>query len=366
MKNSTAVFNILTASFIYGAYFFNHAEDQARLVVVGLSYLFLIIIAAAFQIKWLTIASSIICILLIAFLRFTPTFYILICFQIAALNNVFKVPLYAVPAGYLLCLFLIPSAILPLFILTSLLIISFEYIKSRSIDKTEHFIKQTEIIELKNQELNMQLSQQSILLKEAAFLSKLEERNQIAQKLHDELGHTITGSIMQLEAAKTVLSKKETEAAGFLDKTTQALQSGLASIRTVLSDIKPSAAQLGHQQLKEFISAYNADNEYQIETEHLKNIESLSSAMWSVIIDNLKEFLTNSIRHGDASKTVVTFSLLNKIIKIEFRDNGDGCKIIERGMGLNGMEERTSLIEGTLIIDGSDGFSIIMIFKRNQ
>jgi len=39
------------------------------------------------------------------------------------------------------------------------------------------------------------------------YLSQLEERNSVAQKIHDRIGHVLAGSLIQLEAALVVLDK---------------------------------------------------------------------------------------------------------------------------------------------------------------
>lgn len=46
---------------------------------------------------------------------------------------------------------------------------------------------------------------------------------------------------------------------------------------------------------------------------------------------------------------------------MEARDNGKGETVVKKGMGLAGMEERTGAAGGKLIIDGSDGFSVITL-----
>ena len=78
---------------------------------------------------------------------------------------------------------------------------------------------------------------------------------------------------------------------------------------------------------------------------------------------NVKEALTNTAKHSNASDVFIEIMVLNKIIKACIRDNGQGSPAIHTGMGLMGIEERTKEAGGTLILDGSDGFSIIMIFR---
>jgi signal transduction histidine kinase len=45
------------------------------------------------------------------------------------------------------------------------------------------------------------------------YLSQIEERNSLAQKIHDKVGHTLAGSIIQLEAAGLIMEKDVGKAA---------------------------------------------------------------------------------------------------------------------------------------------------------
>jgi signal transduction histidine kinase len=50
--------------------------------------------------------------------------------------------------------------------------------------------------------------------------------------------------------------------------------------------------------------------------------------------------------------------VLNTLIKVEILDNGKGAQKVIKGLGIIGMEERTAAVNGTIIVDGSRGFSV--------
>lgn len=50
------------------------------------------------------------------------------------------------------------------------------------------------------------------------------------------------------------------------------------------------------------------------------------------------------------------------MVKVEVIDNGIGATYIKKGIGITGMEERTATLNGTVIVDGTDGFSVTMLF----
>jgi signal transduction histidine kinase len=75
----------------------------------------------------------------------------------------------------------------------------------------------------------------------------------------------------------------------------------------------------------------------------------------------MREALTNSLKHSSATVIKVKIEVMSKLVKMEVRDNGKGEAAVKKGMGLSGMEERAGAAGGKLIIDGSDGFSVITL-----
>lgn len=55
-----------------------------------------------------------------------------------------------------------------------------------------------------------------------------------------------------------------------------------------------------------------------------------------------------------------------KVILMEIKDNGIGSQKIIKGMGLSNLEERVAESKGTVILDGSNGFSVIILIPINR
>jgi hypothetical protein len=64
------------------------------------------------------------------------------------------------------------------------------------------------------------------------------------------------------------------------------------------------------------------------------------------------------MKYSEATNILVNIEVLNKYIRAEVKDNGKGVRFIKKGLGIIGMEERTATIDGKIIVDGSDGFSV--------
>ena len=192
-------------------------------------------------------------------------------------------------------------------------------------------------------------------------ISKLEERNAIAQRLHDELGHTLSGSTMQLEASLLMMDKDKEKTRDMLSKVIKSLRDGTESIRKILKSIKPETASINIQTIKVLAMETQEKSGITIDLIYSSDIADLDFIKWNVITINVKEALTNVMKYSKATKCRIKFERLNKLNKISIKDNGIGCNTIKQGMGLQGINERTSKIGGQLILDGTDGFCVIML-----
>lgn len=196
----------------------------------------------------------------------------------------------------------------------------------------------------------------------AKYQLQLEERNVLAQRLHDELGHTLSGSIMQLEALKLICDVQPEKAKGMLDVVTENLREGTDSIRAILKNTKPDLSSLNINSIKMLVLETEEKSGVSIDLIYNTEINQIPLAMWNVIVPNIREALTNMMRYAEASRCVIRFERLNKLIRVSVVDDGVGMFKVKKGLGMRGMDERTQALEGTLIVDGSDGFSVVMLF----
>ncbi|WP_428866478.1 sensor histidine kinase [Clostridium sediminicola] len=216
-------------------------------------------------------------------------------------------------------------------------------------------------LRMKNNELNKALSKELDYQNQIEYTSKIEERNKIAQEIHDNIGHTISGTLMQLEAAKYIIEKDTSASKNMIQNSIDVLREGMESIRATLRNIKPPKEQLGINTLK--LTLNKIENSSGITTNLIydNNVDKIKYHQWKIIKTNIKEILTNTIKYSGASNVTISFRGLNKMIKVEIKDNGIGCGRINKGLGLTGIEERCGNINAKVIFDGSDGFSVIML-----
>lgn len=189
----------------------------------------------------------------------------------------------------------------------------------------------------------------------------LEEKTRLSQALHDKLGHSINGSIFQLEACKILVEKEPEKSIQMLQAVIDNLRTSMDEIRFILRKERPdkkcTALLQLHNLAKECRKKYNI--EVEISFHETKKV--ISDEIWEVILDNIFEAITNALKYAKCTKISIEIRMLNKIIRCNIKDNGIGCLQIKDGMGLSGMKERTRKIKGYLDIEGKDGFCVNMI-----
>lgn len=194
----------------------------------------------------------------------------------------------------------------------------------------------------------------------------LEERSRFSTRIHDKLGHGISGSIILLEGAKLNIRKNPEQAEKTLGAAIENLRGSVDSIRAALREERPIRSSASAAELKEMLERFEVD--YRIKTEFSVegDAEKIPPSVWSCIKENLTESLTNTVKHSNASEFGLKIRVYDKMIRAEFSDNGTNSDGFSNGMGLDGIEDRTSLAGGQCLFQcGVMGFKTINIFGVN-
>ncbi|MGH4140652.1 sensor histidine kinase [Clostridium sp.] len=226
--------------------------------------------------------------------------------------------------------------------------------------------EENERLAKRNATLLSKLNKDAEFYKQSKYMSQLQERNKIAQEIHDNIGHVLSGGIMQLEAAKLLLDVDIPKSKSMVQGTINVLREGMDNIRITLKNIKPPAEQLGITKIKVLIEEFSSNSGIKSNFLYNSNIDKITTVQWKLIYDNVNEGLTNTMKYSKASKVIVGIEIHNKIIKLEVKDDGIGCITVIKGLGIAGMEERIVDAGGQVIIDGTQGFSIISLIPLDQ
>lgn len=262
--------------------------------------------------------------------------------------------------------FFIGGELLPEYFLTAFFGLCMYLVSSRAFKRIGILSKEMDSLREKNDALYRKLDLGVEYEEQLKYLSQMEERNSLAQNIHDKVGHAIAGSLIQLEAASVIMDKDPQKANDIIRNAINVLKEGMENIRSTLRNIKPAAEQLGINRLKVILDEFSANSGIKASLNYSGNLSGILHVNWRIIMDNTKEALTNILKYSSASAVGIKLEVLNKLIRVEIRDNGVGAVSFKKGLGLRGMEERVENAGGNVIIDGTAGFSIIMLFPTRE
>ncbi|EJV61224.1 sensor histidine kinase [Bacillus cereus] len=211
------------------------------------------------------------------------------------------------------------------------------------------------------QRLTKSLNENKEYIRQSEYTFKLEERNRLSQEIHDKIGHSMTGALIQMEAAKRLMEIDKVKSAELLQNAIHISKDGIESIRITLKNMKPPTEQIGIHRMKLFIEEFAGKHDVNIPFIYKGNLDMISPIQWRIIGENVTEALTNTMKYADATVISIDIHVLNKMIKVQVKDNGKGADLVKKGLGIMGMEERTASVNGKIIVDGTSGFSVTML-----
>ncbi len=184
----------------------------------------------------------------------------------------------------------------------------------------------------------------------------------IAQNMHDILGHSLTVVIGTAELAS-------------IDTDKDAMNQKLSQIRELLAsslnDLKNTfigkETDWGQTSLTKAISHLSNQN---IEVDFVSqgNAYELNSTQTEAIFRLCQEAITNAIRHGKAKTIHLILRYKAEEVEVFALDNGVGCRHIEKSFGLSGIETRFNAPGGKVHFgsDGEHGFTIHATLPKSQ
>ena len=302
--------------------------------------------------------------LLIAYglgIKYNSIFFILTPFTFFDIGILMNKKLTYSFIGCIFFIMMIPTSI----VMNYLLFVTFYYIVAKilidKVSRIDKIWKENLMLREKIDKYTKEVEKEKNYSKQIIYTTKLEERNKLSKEMHDKIGHTIASSLMHLEATKVVIDKDKNEAKNMINTTIQVLREGMDDIRITLKIIKPSEEQLGINRVKSIMDDAFSHNSCEYTFNHFGNIDKLNYSHWKCIINNLMEGITNIKKHSTGNSVSLNIEVLNKIVRVSLKDNGDGVLNIKKSIGLKAMEERVIDLGGNISFNGQDGFTIIMI-----
>jgi len=197
-------------------------------------------------------------------------------------------------------------------------------------------------------------------------LATLNERNRIARDIHDNVGHLLTRSILQIGALLTIY-KDNTIKEG-LNSIKDTLSEALDSIRSSIHNLHEESLDL-QTEIQKLITDFDfcpVQFDYDIDSNPEKSLKYCFIAI-------VKEALSNIMKHSDADKVdiilrehpgfyqlVIKDNGKNISPKIEANDNAQVFLMSQKGIGLKNITDRVTALDGNVNISTENGFRIFI------
>lgn len=188
----------------------------------------------------------------------------------------------------------------------------------------------------------------------------LTERNRIARRLHDSIGHAISSSILQVEALKIVSNDEN-----FVEELTilqNTLSSGMDDIRRSIHNLYNESLDL-EREVERLCSGMPS-----IEVRLLYRIDhNLSYDLKFDILSVVKEAMTNCVKHSNATRLKISLIEHPKFYSIVIEDNGSKVPhdpMTTRGIGLSSMSEIAGKYNGFLNYKFDNGFKVHLTLMK--
>jgi signal transduction histidine kinase len=193
-----------------------------------------------------------------------------------------------------------------------------------------------------------------------------QERRHIARELHDEIGQALTAIKVELAFAQRAI--ENTQGPTTILKDARTITDGaLHQVRDLSHLLHPAALdEFGLvSAVEEHIKSFSRRHGIAAELSHASMEGRLSPDTEAAAYRIIQEALNNAAKHAQASECHVYLARQSDVLRIVIEDNGIGFDVSaprsadRRGLGLIGMRERASHLNGTVLIEsGSRGTRI--------
>jgi two-component system sensor histidine kinase UhpB len=181
------------------------------------------------------------------------------------------------------------------------------------------------------------------------------ERSRIARELHDEVGQTLTGVMLQVEglAPKVPAGLREQ-----LEELRETARSGTEDVRRIARQLRPEALEdLGLQSALAALATAFSEQAHVTVERRLEPSLPLSREEELVVYRVAQEALTNVARHAHATRVELQLEQNGTRTTLKIRDDGVGLSpgALPSSHGIRGMRERAMLLGAELVINSERG-----------
>ncbi|GAA0335213.1 sensor histidine kinase [Bacillus carboniphilus] len=198
--------------------------------------------------------------------------------------------------------------------------------------------------------------------KEIANIVEIKERNRIAREIHDSIGHSLAGILIQLQAAYKLHDQDETKSMMMIQKSIKGLSESVELLRNTVHNLKPRE-NVSIEYIHNIIDNFSF---CPVQLKFLGDFSKIPASHLEIVSTNIKEALTNAAKYSQATNIQVNIDVNEQYTRLYIKDNGVGCDHITEGLGLSGMRERIRNVGGSLSLSSKEGFLIVCLIPNRD
>jgi two-component system, NarL family, sensor kinase len=191
-----------------------------------------------------------------------------------------------------------------------------------------------------------------------------EERRRIAKDIHDELGGIFSTLALAINQIKT----EEVTNKAVVQESRDLINTGLKSVRRISHAVMPDELELFglHSTLENYSSTISRSTGIEIEYTSKVDTVTLKPVAELALYRIIQELISNTLKHANATKIAILFTLAANEVIMEYKDNGNGFtykpKQPNSGMGMKNLEGRLLVMHGTMELTSAPnkGFACTM------
>jgi len=195
-----------------------------------------------------------------------------------------------------------------------------------------------------------------------------KERKRFAADLHDDLGPTLSSIKLHLSLLE---NPKDPETfSSDLKMCKELLNDSIGKMRIIANNLMPRLIDnYGLEAaLNSFIKMMQKEG-YTIEFNSNLNGKRFAKQVELHLYRIICELINNTVKHSGATKSKVNLDFNGKMLMLYYTDNGKGYKVEEihdrsKGMGIDNILQRVSLINGTIKFQQKRGKTEVRIGKE--
>ncbi|PLR78071.1 hypothetical protein CU633_07370 [Bacillus sp. V3-13] len=192
------------------------------------------------------------------------------------------------------------------------------------------------------------------MITHSIFQAQEKERKLISRELHDGIGQSLFGILLQTDVIKSILENGE-EHKLHLEKLQAMITQTIEDVRNLSSELRPSTLD-DHgliATLKNFILDFGNRFGIQINFTYKGNNERLPPSIETALYRIAQEALINAAKYACTERIDIVVDKLNESVSLSIVDFGKGFELTpsnRRGVGIYSMEERASILGGNFSI----------------